>query len=155
MPAKKFARAKKSRKLRTADFCGDGEPFTEIEVRISIRVLNEDITRSRLAATIFPDPALEKHAVKASPNGKHGRDENGVFALCLSENFNGWEEMDEDYPRVAEDFFDESKNERARAMNEYIQKSVDWTIALHRAGLAEARQTEAGESKASGTTFLM
>jgi hypothetical protein len=155
MPAKKFTRGKKPRKLRTSDFCGDGGPFTEIEVRISIRVLDEDITRSRLAVTIFPDPALEKHAVRASPNGKHGRDENGVLALCLSENFNDWEDMNEDYPRIAENFFDESKNQRARAMNEYIQKSVDWTIALHRAGLAEARQTEGGESKKASGMLLM
>jgi hypothetical protein len=38
-------RAKK--KLTIQDFAGDGEPYTEVEVKISIRILGKAITRSQ------------------------------------------------------------------------------------------------------------
>ena len=52
-----MTRARKTKKLLVAsDFAGDGEPYTEVTVTISIRILGAGITRSRLAVNVCPDP---------------------------------------------------------------------------------------------------
>lgn len=133
---------KKPRKLLSAkDFCGDGEPYTEIIVTISIRLLGAGITRSRLAVNTHPDPALRRMAVESLKNmkaDKYGVNEDGVFGACLTENFNGWEDMNKDYPRIAENYADEFKNEDAKSMNAYIERSVNWAKELHKHAMAEA-----------------
>src|SRR5258708_40284665 len=122
-------KARKPRKLLSAkDFCGDGEPYTEIIVTISIRLLGAGITRSRLAVNTYPDPALKRMAIESLKKMKvesYGLNEDGVFGTCLSENFNGWEDMNSDYPKIVEDHPDEFEREEAKAMNAYIAKSVD------------------------------
>ena len=133
---------RKPRKLLSAkDFCGDGEPYTEIIVTISIRLLGAGITRSRLAVNTYPDPGLKRMAVESLKQMKiesYGLNEDGVFGACLSENFNGWEDMNRDYPKIAENQSDEFKNDDAKAMNAYIAKSVDWAKELHKKAMAEA-----------------
>ena len=133
---------KKERKLLSAkDFCGDGEPYTEITVTISIRLSGAGITRSRLAVNTYPDPALQRMAVESLKQMKiesYGVNEDGVFGACLSQNFNGWEDMESDYPKIAEDHPDEFKHEEAKAMNAYIAKSVGWAKELHKKAMAEA-----------------
>jgi Ran GTPase-activating protein (RanGAP) involved in mRNA processing and transport len=133
---------KKVRKLLSAkDFCGDGEPYTEITVTISIRLLGASITRSRLAVSTYPDPALQQMALKSLKKMKiqgYGLNEHGVFGACLSENFNGWADMERDYPKIVEDHTDEFKQSEAKAMNAYIAKSVDWAKELHQKAMAEA-----------------
>jgi len=133
---------RKPRKLLSAkDFCGEGEPYTEIIVTISIRLLGAGITRSRLAVNTYPDPALRRMAVESLKQMKiesYGVNEDGVFGTCLSENFNGWEDMNRDYPKIAEDHPDEAKRDEAKAMNAYIAKSVDWAKELHKKAMAEA-----------------
>jgi hypothetical protein len=133
---------RKPRKLLSAkDFCGDGEPYTQILVTISIRLLGAGISRSRLAVNVHPDPALRRMAVESLKKLKiesYGINDDGVFGACLSENFNGWEDMNRDYPKIAEDQSDEFKKEDAKAMNAYIGKSVDWAKELHKKAMAEA-----------------
>ncbi len=133
---------KKERKLLSAkDFCGDGEPYTEIIVTISIRLLGAGITRSRLAVNTYPDPALRRMAVESLKKMKiesYGVNEDGVFGACLSENFNGWADMERDYPKITENHSDEFKHEETKAMNAYIAKSVDWATELHKKAMAEA-----------------
>jgi hypothetical protein len=133
---------KKPRKLLSAkDFCGDGEPYTEIIVTISIRLLGAGITRSRLAVSTYPDPALQRMAVESLKIMKidsYGVNDDGVFGASLSENFNGWEDMEKDYPKIAEDPSGEFKESEAKAMNAYIAKSVDWAKELHKKAMAEA-----------------
>jgi hypothetical protein len=133
---------KKPRKLLSAkDFCGDGEPYTEIIVTISIRLLGAGITRSRLAVNTYPDPALRRMAVESLKKMQvqgYGLNEDGVFGAWLSENFNGWEDMNKDYPKIDENLPDEFKKGDAKAMNAYIAKSVDWAKELHKKAMAEA-----------------
>jgi hypothetical protein len=133
---------RKPRKLLSAkDFCGEGEPYTEIIVTISIRLLGAGITRSRLAVNTYPDPALRRMAIESLKNMKiesYGLNEDGVFGACLCENVNGWEDMNKDYPKIAENYPDEFKNDDAKAMNAYIAKSVDWANELHKKAMAEA-----------------
>jgi hypothetical protein len=133
---------RKPRKLLSAkNFCGDGEPYTEILVTISIRLLGNGITRSRLAVNTYPDPALRRMAVESLREQKfenYGVNEDGVFGACLTENFNGWEDMDRDYPKIAENHAEEWKRENAHAMNAYISRSVDWAMQLHKKAMAEA-----------------
>jgi hypothetical protein len=133
---------RKPRKLLSAqDFCGDGEPYTEIIVTISIRLLGAGITRSRLAVNTYPDPALRRMAEESLKKMKiqgYGLNEDGVFGACLSENFNGWEDMNRDYPKILEDDSDEFKSADAKAMNAYIAKSVNWAKELHKKAMAEA-----------------
>lgn len=135
----------RKRKLSAVDFCGEGEPYSEVVVKISIRILGAGITRSRLAVNVYPDPALEKMARETLDEQEiesYGYNEHGVFATCLSENFNGWEDMNEDYPRVNENYEDRYRRERAKDMNAYIAKSVEWALALNRRGTEEAARND-------------
>lgn len=131
--------------LRNADFAGDGEPYTEVIVTVSIRILGSGITRSRLAVNVYPDPALEELArgsLRALKKENYGYNEEGVFGACLSDNFNAWEDMDKAYPKISEDYEQPYHREDARKMNEYIADSVEWALSLHKKGMEEARRNE-------------
>jgi hypothetical protein len=133
-------RAHKPKRLRVEDFAGDGEPYSEVTVTISIRILGTGITRSRLAVNVCPDPALEQLARKSLDVLKkenYGFDD-GVFGVCLAENFNGWKDLNDDYPRIDERGKSGFDKERLKAMNDYIKESVDWTLALNKQGMEEA-----------------
>ncbi len=130
-----MARAKK---LKPEDFAGDGGPFTEVVVTISIRILDDRVNRSRLAVNIYPDPALEPMARRTVLPDRSGYNEEGVFGLCLSENFNGYEDMNSDYPRIDADLTDPFKKQCAEAMNDYISRSVRWALEIHRKAMKEA-----------------
>lgn len=148
-------KAKKRHKpLTAADFCGDGEPYSEVTVTISIRILGNGITRSRLAVNICPDPALEplaRNALKALGADKYGYNDEGVFGACLSEHFNAYEDMNKAYPRIAEGK-DRYQKECAQAMNAYIKESVDWALALNKQGMEEAA---ANDREPSGKERVM
>ncbi len=136
-----MARARKTKKpLVASDFAGEGEPYTEVMVKISIRVLGSEITRSRLAVNVYPDPALE-HMAKELLDGlkkDYGYNDEGAFVACLSENFNAWEDMNSDYPKFSENCGDAFREEDAKRMNAYIKESVEWAITLHQQGMEEA-----------------
>jgi hypothetical protein len=135
----KATKAKKP--LSRADFAGEGEPYTEVIVTISIRILGAGITRSRLAVNVYPDPALEPMARKTLTvlkKDKFGINEEGVFGACLSENFNGWEDLNDDYPRINERGKGKFDKDCLKAMNAYVKESVDWARTLHRRGMEEA-----------------
>ncbi len=135
----KTRKARKS--LSARDFAGDGEPYSEIVVTISIRFLGPGITRSRLAVNTVPDPALQslaRESLKAMKIESYGLNEHGYFGACLSEHFNGYEDMAKDYPKIAEKGSGRSYRDDARAMNAYIKKSVDWIAQLHKQGMALA-----------------
>jgi hypothetical protein len=146
-----MTRAKKTKKLLVAsDFAGDGEPYTEVTVTISIRILGAGITRSRLAVNVCPDPALESLARKSlNALGKEhfAINEHGHFGVCLSDNLNGWEDLEEDYPRVEEEGHGRDDREHLQAMNAYIKDSVDWALALHRQGMEEAARNAQSPGK--------
>jgi len=135
-------RTRKSKKpLSAADFAGDGEPYTEVIVTISIRILGAGITRSRLAVNVCPDPALEplaRQSLKALKKELYGIGEDGMFGACLSDNFNGWEDLEGDYPRIDERGKGRFDKDCLKAMNAYIKESVDWALALNRQGLEVA-----------------
>lgn len=130
-----MARAKK---LRPEDFAGDGGPFTEVVVTISVRILDDRISRSRLAVSIYPDPALEQMARSTAHTDRCGYNEDGVFGLCLTENFNGYEDMNDDYPRIDANLSNPFKKQCAEAMNDYISRSVRWALQMHRKAMKEA-----------------
>lgn len=135
------AKKKGKKKLSARDFAGEGEPYTEVHVKISIRILGREITRSRLAVNVYPDPALQqlaKESLKEMGVASYGLNQDGVFGACLSEHFNGWADMDEAYPMIKENGLDEFRRHDAQVMNEYIRKSVDWAMKLHERGMAEA-----------------
>jgi hypothetical protein len=133
-------RAHQPKRLRAEDFAGDGEPYSEVTVTISIRILGTGITRSRLAVNVCPDPALEPLARKSLDVLKtenYGFDD-GVFGVCLSKNFNGWADLDDDYPRIDERGKGRFDKHCLKAMNAYIKESVDWALALNKQGMEEA-----------------
>jgi hypothetical protein len=136
-----MARARRSKKpLVTSDFAGEGEPYTEVTVTISIRILGAQINRSRLAVNVCPDPALEQLArksLKALEKEHYGVSEDGMFGACLSENFNGWEDLEDDYPRIDERGKGRFHKDCLKAMNAYIKESVDWALGLHKQGMEE------------------
>jgi len=137
-----MARARRTKKpLANADFAGEGEPYTEVIVTISVRILGAGITRSRLGVSVYPDPALEQMARKsltALKKEQFGINEEGVFGACLSENFNGWEDLNDDYPRIDERGKGKFDKDCLKAMNAYVKESVDWAFALHKQGMEEA-----------------
>src|SRR5215470_6748154 len=97
--AGKKKRKRRPAKLSAKDFCGEGEPYSEVVVTISIRVLGAEITRSRLAVNVYPDPALETMAreeLNQMGVESYGYKEHDVFGACLSQNFNGYEDMNKD-----------------------------------------------------------
>jgi len=136
---------KKEAGLRRSDFAGYGGPYTEVIVTISIRILDDGITRSRLAVNVYPDPALERMArksLRALKKENYGYSQEGIFGACLSNNFNAWEDMEEDYPRIDESYGDRSRQEEAKRMNEYVGESVQWALGMHKAGMQEAAKNE-------------
>ena len=141
-----MARARRTKKpLVVSDFAGDGEPYTEVSVTISIRILGAQINRSRLAVNVCPDPALEQLARKsleALEKEHYGISEDGMFGACLSENFNGWEDLNDDYPRIDERGKGKFDKDCLKAMNVYIKESVDWAIAINKQGMEEAAGNE-------------
>ncbi len=136
-----MARARRTKRpLVASDFAGDGEPYTEVTVTISIRILGSGISRSRLAVNVCPDAALElmaRKSLKALEKEHFGMNENGFFGACLSNNFSGWEDLNDDYPRIEEKGNAHDK-ECLQAMNAYIKESVDWALTLHKQGMEEA-----------------
>lgn len=155
-----MARAKRTRRpLVGSDFAGDGEPYTEVTVTISIRVLGARINRSRLGVNVYPDPALEQLARKsleALKKEHYGVSEDGMFGACLSENFNGWEDLEDDYPRIDERGKGRFHKDCLKAMNAYIKESVDWAIALNKQGMEEAaRNSPAPPDKGPGGKDLV
>ena len=138
---------RKTKKLLSAkDFAGEGEPYSEVIVTISIRVLGGGITRSRLAVNTYPDLALRRMAIESLKEMRiesYGLNADGVFGACLSENFNGWEDMNEDYPKIEENGLDEFRKQDAGAMNAYVKKSIDWVMQLHKKGMAQALLNDA------------
>jgi|SRR5208282_87192 len=138
---------KKNKNLLSArDFAGDGEPYTEVEVTISIRILGKGITRSRLAVNIHPDPALKHLALESLDEMKvanYGLNRDRVFGACLSKNFNGWEDLNGGCPKIDEKSGNRYENACANAMNSYIKTSVDWALELHKKGMAESLLNDA------------
>ncbi len=133
-----------------ADFAGDGGPYSEVIVKISIRILDDEITRSRLAVNVYPDPALEtiaRESLEALGKENYGYNEDGVFGACLSENFNAWEDMNNDYPRIDEKYGDLARQDDAKRMNAYLTESVKWALRLHEFGMREARRNERETSR--------
>lgn len=138
-------KAKRTKKpLSAADFAGDGEPYSEVTVTISIRILGTGITRSRLAVNVYPDPALElmaRKSLKALKKELYGVNEDGVFGACLSDNFNAWEDLNDDYPRIDETGKGRFAEDCLKAMNAYVKQSVDWALALNKQGMEEAARS--------------
>lgn len=135
-------------RLVSADFSGDGEPYSEAIVTISIRALGAGIARSRLAVNVYPDPALEglaKKSLESAEQDKSGYNSEGVFGARLSENCNGWEDMNGGYPRISADVENRLHKDDAERMNKYLARSVEWLLRLHRDGMEEARRND-GES---------
>jgi hypothetical protein len=99
--------------------------------------------------SVYPDPALEELARKSLSQRKvkqYGLNEQGSFGACLSENFNGWEDLDEDYPRIDEKGESSNDRECRKAMNLYIEKSVEWALEMNRKGMAEAGRSRGTET---------
>jgi hypothetical protein len=137
------------------DFAGEGEPYSEVTVTISIRILGAGITRSRLAVNVCPDPALEQLARKsleALKKENYGFSDDGVFGACLSENFNSWADLEEDYPRIDERGKGRFDKDCLMAMNAYVKESVEWALALNKEGMVEAAKNT---PKTSGKDLVM
>jgi|SRR5271168_959148 len=128
----------KKKKLHVSDFAGDGGPFSEVVVTISIRILDDSVSRSRLAVNIVPDPALEAMARERFKGEQCGYNEEGIFGLTLAENFSGWEDMENDFPRMDTDIMNGFKKECAERMNALITRSVRWALDLNLKGMKEA-----------------
>jgi hypothetical protein len=146
-----MTRARKTkRSLVASDFAGDGEPYTEVTVTISIRILGAGITRSRLAVNVCPDAALEQMArgsLKSLGKEHFTINEHGHFGVCLSDNLNGSVDLEDDYPRIAEEGHGRDDREHLQAMNAYIKDSVDWALILHRQGMEEAVRNDQSPGK--------
>ena len=122
----------KQRRINAPQAARDDEPYSVVEVKLQIRILGKDITRSRLAVNIYPDPALIRLAKQGLSDEQYGETKDGAFAACLSEDFSGWEDMNHDYPVLVSRTANAARTQDVRAMNEYISRSVDWVMALHR-----------------------
>jgi hypothetical protein len=89
---------------------------------------------------------MARESLQALGQENYGYNEYRVFGACLSENFNGWEDMNRDYPRINDTSGDVFRQEDAKRMNAYIAKSVEWAITLNKMGMEEAARNEARAS---------
>jgi hypothetical protein len=135
----------KRRILRPEDFGAEGEPYSEVVVKICIRILGRGITRSRLAVNIYPDRALDFLAVRGLKPDQFGENESGEFVVCLSEHVNGWHDMNEEFPKIDTRLPNVARREDAESMNKLIQRSVDWILSLHHKAMTMAGISEASE----------
>ncbi|MBI1750923.1 MAG: hypothetical protein HY234_11565 [Acidobacteria bacterium] len=129
---------KRRQKLKPDDFDGEGGPYSEVVVKLQIRILEDTITRSRLAVNVYPDSALEGLAKSQVSPEQFGVNESGTFVVCLSKNFNGWEDMNHDYPCFSTQQRNRFHRDDATAMNDYVADSVKWILRLHKRAMKEA-----------------
>lgn len=129
---------KQRKKLRVRDFAADGEPYSEIEVKISIRFLGSSITRSRLAVNIYPDPALAKLVQSKLEPEQYGHNDQGDLVACLRGDFFGWQDLNHGYPRFDARLATPYHSADVKSMNEYVADSVKLVLDLHEEGMKEA-----------------
>jgi hypothetical protein len=75
---------------------------------------------------------------RTNEDENYGLNQEGVFGASLSENFNGWEDLDGDYPRIETSGRQGHEQKCREAMIDSIRKSVELAMEIHRKGMAEA-----------------
>jgi hypothetical protein len=108
------------------------QPYSVVEVRMEIRILHDEITRTRLAVNIYPDESLEKLATASLKDGQYGRNDADAFVVNLSENFSGWADLNGDYPRFDAARTSTAQKEDIERMNRYVSESVNWVLERHK-----------------------
>ncbi|MBI2677146.1 MAG: hypothetical protein HYX28_00010 [Candidatus Koribacter versatilis] len=103
----------------------EDRPYSVVVVTMQIRVLHDEVTRSRLSVNIHPDPMLERMAKKDLAEEQYGTNEDGNFVV----NFNpAWLDLNHGYPTL------HSNCEEVEAMNSAVRNSVNWVLDLHKDG---------------------
>lgn len=108
------------------------QPYSVVEVRMEIRILHDEITRTRVAVNIYPDESLQRLATEGLKQEQYGRNQADEFVINLSENFSGWADLNGDYPRFDAGNTNTAQKADIEQMNRYLSKSVNWILELHR-----------------------
>ena len=100
---------------------------------------------------------MARKSLTALKKEQFGINEEGVFGACLSENFNGWEDLNDDYPRIDERGKGKFDKDCLKAMNAYVKESVDWAFALHKQGMEEAARNSpaTGDKNPASNNLVM
>ena len=108
------------------------QPYSVVEVKMEIRILHDEITRTRLAVNIYPDRSLQGLATEGLKEEQCGRNQADEFVVNLSDSFSGWADLNGDYPRFDLGNTNAAQKENIQQMNRYVTKSVNWILDLHK-----------------------
>lgn len=126
--------------LPKQEFAGEPEPYTTVEVKLQIRILQNEVTRSRVSVNIYPEPVLEPLATSQLSRDEYGKNDAGEFVVNLSDNFNAWADLNCEYPRFDSRLQNPVRSADVEAMNQYVDKSVKWVMKLHGKAMRLARR---------------
>ena len=122
---------------------GEEEPSSVVSVEMQIRVVGDEITRSRLAVYIYPEPALARRAIQGLSADQSGEDDSGNFVICLSGG--RWTDLNHNYPRFDPGRHNFPFNEDVERMNEIIRDSVDLILKPHKEGMNKSRRKKSAK----------
>ena len=127
------------------DHWDDGEgPYSVVTVEMQIRIVDDEITRSRLAVYIYPEPAVIRRLVRGLSDDQVGEDDSGDFCVCLSGG--RWTDLNHEYPRFDPGQHKSPFNDDVERMNEIIRNSVDLVLKLHKEGMNKSRRKKSAKS---------
>jgi len=119
------------------------QPYSEVIVTVSIRILHDGITRSRMSANIYPDPMFNRVAKKELLQEQWGINEYGQVAVNFAEH---WIDIYDDWPRFDANVEDELSAECLGEMNRLIHRSVNWVFDHHTRAMQKAEKAQKSES---------
>lgn len=97
------------------------QPYSEVIVTISIRILRDAITRSRVAVNVYPDAMFHRTAKKLLTSEQYGRNPDGQFVVSFAEH---WLDLNHEYPRFDTRVGNPAFVESIEEMNRHVERSV-------------------------------
>lgn len=124
-------RGRPRRRQSDASEVNEERPYSVVVLTLQVRILHDEITRSRLSVNIHPDPMLQRAAEKELTDEQYGTNPDGDFVV----NFNPfWIDVNDSYPLF------HATDEHVQEMNEAIRKSVNWVLDQHKRILKSSKR---------------
>jgi hypothetical protein len=105
------------------------EPYSVVILALEIRVLHDEVTRSRLAVEIYPDPSLEAMAKRVLQERRCGTNHEGEFVVNLSDHPL---DLNRGHPLFDTRVANPAYAQDIEQMNRQIATSVNWVLDLHK-----------------------
>lgn len=109
------------------------EPYSVVILTMEIRVLHDEVTRSRLVVEIYPDPSLEAVAKRELDERRYGTNHEGEFVVNLSDLPL---DLNHGHPLFDTRVANPAYAQDIEHMNRQIGSSVNWVLDLHKRAMA-------------------